>query len=98
MHATHAADESVSVDARRARYEQFSFRVPAPGYVNVANHSYGDDVAASHCYTVRFDGDDVAGCSCPHWERRQPDGGCKHMLATRAVEAVVRAATAEGRQ
>jgi hypothetical protein len=88
-----ATGEEVSIDERRARFEQFSFRVPAKDHVVVANHSYGDESAREHCYTVRLDGGEVSGCSCPHWTHREPSGGCKHMRATESIEAVMIAAT-----
>jgi len=95
-------DETASIDERRARFEQFSFRVPttpegeAIGAVNVANHSYGDEQAGEHCYTVEVIDGEASSCSCPHWTHRSPTGGCKHMRAASNVEAVLLAAS-EGR-
>ena len=93
MATTSPTDETVSIDERRAQFEQFSFRVPAEGFVNVANHSYGDSEAGEHCYTVEVRGSEASSCSCPHWTHREPSGGCKHMRATENVEAVIMAAS-----
>jgi hypothetical protein len=94
-----ATDETISNDERRATYEQFSFRVPAPGFVNVANHSYGEEEAGEHCYSVEFIDGEAIGCSCPHWQHRSPSGGCKHMRAVESEPAIVRAlAHAEARE
>jgi len=95
MSKAHSGTENgIDTDEQRARCEQFSFRVPAPGVVNVANHSYGDENAGEHCYSVRFEAGETAGCSCPHWEHRKPAGGCKHMRAVENAECVVMAARA----
>ena len=96
MATTSPTPETVSVDEQRARFEQFSFRVPTSGVVNVANHSYGDEAAPEHCYTVRVKDGETVGCSCPHWAHREPAGGCKHMRAVKDQPAVVMAASADG--
>ena len=94
-----ATDDGESIDEKRARFEQFSFRVPttpegeAIGVANVANHSYGDEKAGAHCYSVEIAGGEAVSCSCPHWTHRSPAGGCKHMRATENVEAVLLAAS-----
>jgi hypothetical protein len=85
-------DETVSIDERRAQFEQFSFRL-AGSHVNVANHSYGDDEAGEHCYSVEIANGEAIGCSCPHWTNRRPSGGCKHMRATENVDAGIMAAS-----
>ena len=96
------ATDDVSIDERRAQFEQFSFRVPtnsegeAIGVTNVANHSYGDSEAGEHCCTVQVRDCEAVSCSCPHWTHRSPTGGCKHMRAASNVEAVLLAAS-EGR-
>lgn len=95
MASKNPPDESVSVDEQRAQYEQFSFRL-AGSHVNVANHSYGDENAGEHCYSVEIDDGQAVGCSCPHWQQRAPVGGCKHMRATENVEAVIMAASKAG--
>jgi len=95
MSKTAPSDETVSVDEQRARYEQFSFRVPAAGYVNVANHSYGDSEAGEHCYTVEIADGEAIGCTCPHATHR--DAHCKHQIACESVECVMLAASEESR-
>jgi len=92
MASKQAADESVSIDEQRAAYEQFSFRL-AGEHVNVANHSYGDENAGEHCYSVELVGGETVGCSCPHWQHRSPSGGCKHMRAVENAECVLLAAS-----
>jgi hypothetical protein len=94
MASKQATDETVSIDEQRAQYEQFSFRL-AGRFVNVANHSYGDENAGEHCYSVEIANGEAIGCSCPHWQHRAPVGGCKHMRATENVEAVMLAASEE---
>ena len=96
MSKTKASDESVSIDEQRAQYEQFSFRL-AGRHVNVANHSYGDESAGEHCYSVEIDGGQAVRCSCPHWTHRSPSGGCKHMRAVEHHDAVIVAAMTESR-
>jgi hypothetical protein len=86
---------SDSIDERRAAYEEFSFRVPAEGFVNVANHSYGDSEAGEHCYTVEIANGEAIDCSCPHATYR--DAHCKHQVACESVEAVMLAASEESR-
>ena len=88
-------DESVSIDEQRAQYEQFSFRL-AGRHVNVANHSYGDEKAGEHCYTVEVTDGEAVSCSCPHWTNRRPSGGCKHMRAVENQDAVLMAASEAG--
>jgi hypothetical protein len=92
MATTNPADESVSIDEQRAQYEQFSFRL-AGSHVNVANHSYGDDEAGEHCYSVEIANGQAVRCSCPHWTHRSPSGGCKHMRAVEHHDAVILAST-----
>ena len=86
-----ATDETVSIDERRATYEQFSFRVPAPGFVNVANHSYGEEETGEHCYTVEVRDREAVGCSCPHATYR--DAHCKHQVVVENAECVLLAAS-----
>lgn len=96
-----ATDDGESIDEKRARFEQFSFRVPTDsdgepaGYVNVANHSYGDEQAGEHCYTVEVRDGEAVGCSCPHATYR--DAHCKHQIVCEQVEAVMIAASESGR-
>jgi len=92
MASKQATDETVSIDERRAQFEQFSFRL-AGSHVNVANHSYGDDEAGEHCYSVEIANGQAVGCSCPHWTHRSPSGGCKHMRAVEHHDAVILAST-----
>ncbi|WP_227357318.1 SWIM zinc finger family protein [Haladaptatus salinisoli] len=70
------ADETAQ---KRAQWEQFSFRVEAPGMVDVTNESH--DTPADHQYVVTLD--DVTGeamaCTCPHHVHRS--AFCKHMTA-----------------
>jgi len=91
---TSAELSSTDLNERRARFEQFSFRVPAEGRVLVSNHSYGEDVAPEHRYVVSVNAGRVADCTCPHQQHRAPAGGCKHIRAVRNTEAVVIAASA----
>jgi hypothetical protein len=91
-----------SIDEKRARFEQFSFRVPTDsegepiGFANVANHSYGDSEAGEHCYSVEIANGEAIGCSCPHRTHRSPSGGCKHMRAVENRDAVIVAASEAG--
>lgn len=87
------ADESVSIDEKRATWESYSFRVPTEGRVLVENHSHENP--SEHRYVVSIDGGEPQSCTCPHWEHRRPAGGCKHIRATRNVEAVIQAASTE---
>lgn len=70
------ADETVQ---KRAQWEQFSFRVEAPGMVEVTTESH--DNPAAHQYVVTLD--DVTGellaCTCLHYVHR--NAFCKHMAA-----------------
>jgi hypothetical protein len=93
MATTQAEAESVSVDERRAQWESYSFRVPAEGRVLVENHSHED--SSEHRYVVSVEAGEPRSCTCPHWEHRRPAGGCKHIRATRNVEAVIQAASTE---
>lgn len=79
-----------SIDTRRLRslWEAFDFSVPKPGLVSVQNHSKAEPSE----YRVTVKGGAASSCSCPDWEHREPEGGCKHMRAVEAHGAVTRAA------
>lgn len=76
---------------RRAEWEAFEFRVPAPGAVRIENTSYGDESAA-HVYVVTVDGD-TTDCTCPANEYQR--GRCKHRLAVERQPALLDAANAD---
>lgn len=90
---TSGKEASESVDEKRAQYERMRFTVCANGYVNVCNQSYGDD-AGAHIYSVRVEGGEATGCSCPHATHR--GAHCKHQCAVEARPLVVSTATAAG--
>lgn len=78
---------------KRARWENFAFVLPAPGTVNVANHSYGDEEAGNHIYTVTVDAAGPITCTCPAFQYHcQPGEACKHMQAVLQTEPVLLAA------
>ena len=70
------ADETAQ---KRAQWEQFSFRVEAPGMVEVTNESH--DNPEEHQYVVTLDDvtEDAMACTCPHHVHRSVF--CKHMAA-----------------
>lgn len=78
------AHESIEIDEKRARYEQFEFAVCHDGeHVNVRNTTYDEP---GHIYSVRVE---VVACSCPHHKHRGVR--CKHIRAV-ANEPVLLAA------
>ncbi|MFC6764652.1 SWIM zinc finger family protein [Natrinema soli] len=64
---------------KRAQWEQFGFRVEAPGMVEVTNQSHENP--AEHHYVVSIDGvtEELMACTCPHHTHR--NAFCKHMAA-----------------
>lgn len=81
------ADETTE---KRAKWESFAFVIPTAGKVNVANHSYGDEEAREHTYTVTVDAGGPIDCTCPAFEYHcQPGEACKHMLAVMETEPVL---------
>lgn len=83
-----ATQERTDKRTLRAEWEGFEFCVLTQGRVNVKNRSK----ANPSVYTVTVTNQSVTGCSCPDWEHREPEGGCKHMRAVEAQEAVTLAA------
>lgn len=84
------ADETTE---KRAKWESFAFVLPTAGKVNVANHSYGDDEAKEHTYTVTVDEGGPIECTCPAFEYHcAPGEACKHMVAVTETEPVLAAA------
>jgi hypothetical protein len=93
MNRTTSADESESVDEKRAQYERMAFTVCRNGVVNVRNDSYGDDSGA-HIYSVEVADGAAVGCSCPHAVHR--GAHCKHQVAVENRPLVVSSASAAG--
>jgi hypothetical protein len=85
-------DDEPTKSERRAQWEGFEFRVPAPGSVRVENVSYGEK-SDEHVYVVSVEGGIPFDCSCPAWEYDNPEGGCKHMIAVGNQPAVTHAAS-----
>ena len=85
-------DDEPTKSERRAEWEGFEFRVPAPGAVRVENVSYGDE-SDEHIYVVSVEAGIAFDCTCPAWEYHNPEGGCKHMVAVENQPAVTRAAS-----
>lgn len=83
-----ATQERTDKRTLRAQWEGFEFCVPTQGRVNVKNTSK----ANPSVYTVTLTSRSAVGCSCPDWEHREPKGGCKHMRAVEAQDAVTLAA------
>ncbi|HET7322806.1 MAG TPA: SWIM zinc finger family protein [Halococcus sp.] len=86
-----STDDVPTKTERRAEWEGFEFRVPAPGAVRVENVSYGDD-SDEHVYVVSVEAGIPFDCTCPAWQYHNPEGGCKHMVAVENQSAVTRAA------
>lgn len=91
------ADAENSIDteyqnrvAKRARWEDFSFALGAPGHIKVRNHSHADP--ENHSYVVAVDGDGTSYCTCPADTHRSEK--CKHRVACESQTAVMRAASA----
>jgi len=76
---TSGQESGESIDEKRAQYERMQFTVCENGYVNVCNQSHNDD--SDHTYSVEVSERGATGCSCPHYQHRSPEGGCKHMIA-----------------
>jgi hypothetical protein len=76
---TRGQETSESIDELRAEWERMQFTVCENGYVNVCNQSHNDD--SDHTYPVEVSERGATGCSCPHYQHRSPEGGCKHMIA-----------------
>jgi hypothetical protein len=89
---TRGQETSESVDEQRAQWERFSMTVCENGYVNVCNQSHNDD--SDHTYSVEVSERGATGCSCPHYQHRSPEGGCKHMIAVEQSPIVLSSASA----
>jgi len=89
---TSGQESSESIDEKRAQYERMQFTVCPNGYVNVCNQSHNDD--GNHTYSVEVSERSATGCSCPHYQHRSPEGGCKHMIAVEQSPIVVSSASA----
>ena len=76
---TNGQESGESIDERRAEWERFAMTVCENGYVNVCNQSHNDD--SDHTYSVEVSERGATGCSCPHYQHRSPEEGCKHMIA-----------------
>jgi len=77
--------------AKRAQWEAYEFRILGDDDVEVVNGSH--DEPEEHTYTVHFEGDAPADCTCPAWEYQ--DGACKHMVAVAIREPILEAVTSE---
>ena len=91
---TSEQESGESVDEKRAEWERFSMTVldgEGGGYVNVRNDSYSD---GDHTYSVKVSERGATGCSCPHYQHRSPEGGCKHMIAVEQSPIVLSTASA----
>jgi hypothetical protein len=89
---TRGQESSEPVDEQRARWERFAMTVCENGYVNVCNQSHNDD--SDHTYSVEVSERGATGCSCPHYQHRSPEGGCKHMIAVEQSPIVLSSASA----
>lgn len=79
--------------AKRARWEDMSFALGAPGHIKVRNLSYGEEEASDHTYLVAVSDGSTDHCTCPADEHRSEP--CKHRVAVEANEPVMLAAQAD---
>lgn len=98
--ATDRFEPNDSIDRRtkRARWEAMEIALARPATVagdakvNVRNVSK----AEPSTYTVTVDAEGiVSGCTCPDWQQREPEGGCKHMRRVKADDATLIACTGD---
>lgn len=89
--ATNELDYQARV-AKRARWEDMSFTLGAPGIVKVVNESYGAEERHRHAYLVNVTDGEATGCTCPAFDKYL--GDCKHMAAVEANDPVIDAASA----
>jgi len=97
MSESNSDAKSITVDEKRAEYEQFNMVVlneEGSGYVNIRNSSYSN---GNHTYSVEVSDGETVGCSCPHHQHR--DAHCKHQVAVEQSPIVLSsvAATQVGR-
>jgi hypothetical protein len=81
-------NEAAARRARRAREEQMTVALRQTGGIY--------DVHSESGNTYRVD---IAGeeCSCPDWQEREPEGGCKHLRRVRLAVRAGRVPTPDGR-
>jgi hypothetical protein len=81
-------DEAAARRARRAREEEMTVSLRQTGGI------YDVHSESGHTYRV-----DIAGeeCSCPDWQEREPEGGCKHLRRVRLAVRAGQVPTPDGR-
>jgi hypothetical protein len=82
------SNEAAARRARRAREEEMTVSLRQTGGI------YDVQSASGNTYRV-----DIAGpeCSCPDWQEREPDGGCKHLRRVRLAIQAGSVPTPDGR-
>ena len=82
------SDSAAARRARRAREEPMTVSLRRTGGVydvqSESGNTYRVDIAA-------------AECSCPDWQEREPDGGCKHLRRVKLEIQAGRVPTPDGR-